>query len=167
MELLNLNFLVVLGAGFIPMAVGALWYGPLFGKVWMEEAGMTLDKIEGANMAIIYGVATIFSILFAFGLFPSMIHQMGAYSTLANLGVDTAGSETNLYFADFMSKYGNEFRTFKHGAMHGAMTGIFIALPMIGTNALFERKSWKYILINTGYWFVSATLIGGVISAWA
>jgi hypothetical protein len=51
--------------------------------------------------------------------------------------------------------------------MHGAMTGIFIALPMIGTNALFERKSWKYILINTGYWFVSATLIGGVISAWA
>lgn len=67
MELLNLNFLVILGAGFIPMAVGALWYGPLFGKAWMEEAGMTLEKIEGANMAKIYGVATVFSILFAFG----------------------------------------------------------------------------------------------------
>lgn len=96
-----------------------------------------------------------------------MIHQMGAYSTLANLGVDTAGSETNLYFADFMAKYGNEFRTFKHGALHGAMAGIFLFLPVLGTNALFERKSWKYIFINAGYWLVSATLVGGVISAWA
>jgi hypothetical protein len=42
------------------MAVGALWYGPLFGKAWMEEAGMTIEKIEDANMAKIYGVATVF-----------------------------------------------------------------------------------------------------------
>ncbi len=148
------------------MAVGALWYGPLFGKASMEEAGMTIEKIEDANMAKIYGVATVFSILFAGGILPIVVHQMGAYGTLANLGVDTAGSETNLYFADFMAKYGNEFRTFKHGALHGAMTGIFMALPLIGTNALFERKSWKYIFINAGSWLVSATLVGGVISAW-
>jgi hypothetical protein len=87
---------------------------------------------------------------------------MGAYGTLANLGVDTAGSKTNLNFADFMSKFGSEFRTFKHGAM----AGIFLFLPVLGTNALFERKSWKYIFINAGYWMVSATLVGCVISAW-
>jgi hypothetical protein len=167
MELLNLNFLVVLGAGFIPMAVGALWYGPLFGKAWMVESGMTMDKIEGANMAKIYGVATLFSIFFAVGILPIVVHQMGAFGALANSGVDTPGSEANLYFADFLSKYGNEFRTFKHGAFHGLLTGFFLALPMLGTNALFERKSWKYILINAGYWTISAMLVGGVICAFA
>jgi hypothetical protein len=167
MEILNLNFLVVLASGLIPMIVGAVWYGPLFGKVWMEEAGMTMEKIQGANMAKIYGVATLFSLMFAFGIFPAMIHQMGTYSTLANLGVDTAGSETNLYFADFIAKYGGEFRTFKHGVLHGFLTGLFVLLPVLGTNALFERRSWKYILLNAGYWMVCAMLVGGVISAWA
>lgn len=167
MELLKLNFLVILASGLIPMVVGAIWYGPLFGKAWMTESGMTMEKIQGANMAKIYGVATLFSIMFAIGVFPNMIHQMGAYSTLANLGVDTAGSETNLYFADFMAKYGNEFRTFKHGMLHGTILGILVALPILGTNALFERRSWKYIFINAGYWIISSMLVGGVISAWA
>ena len=48
-----------------------------------------------------------------------------------------------------MADYGDAFRTFKHGALHGTIAGIFIALPIIGTNALFERKSAKYIFINT------------------
>jgi hypothetical protein len=68
--------------------------------------------------------------------------------------------------ADFMAKYGNEFRTFKHGAFHGLMYGLFFVLPVIGTNGLFERKSWKYIFINVGYWTVSLMLMGGIICAW-
>ena len=34
--------------------------------------------------------------------------------------------------------------------MHGSMAGLFIALPVLGVNALFEGKGWKYILVFVG-----------------
>ena len=35
----EVNLLAVLAAGIVPMVVGALWYGPLFGKRWLELMG--------------------------------------------------------------------------------------------------------------------------------
>jgi hypothetical protein len=32
---------------------------------------------------------------------------------------------------------------------------------------LFERRSWKYIFINAGYWILTLTLMGGIICAYA
>lgn len=69
-------------------------------------------------------------------------------------------------FQVFMNDYGTAFRTFKHGVLHGVLAGIFIVLPVLGTNALFERKSAKYIFINSGYWIVTLGLMGGIICAW-
>jgi hypothetical protein len=37
---------------------------------------------------------------------------------------------------------------------------------MIDINAQFEGKSWKYILINAGYFTVCFTIMGGIICAW-
>lgn len=165
--MIELNWLVILSTALVPLAVGALWYGPLFGKAWMVEADMSEDKIMGANMMKIYGLALVFGLLLSVGLTPVVIHQMGVFSSLEGLDVMSAGTEANLYLQDFMSKYGTEFRTFKHGAFHGMLTGIFIFLPVMGTNALFERRSWKYILMNVGYWALSAAIMGGIISAFA
>jgi len=64
-----------------------------------------------------------------------------------------------------MTKYGEVHRTFTHGMVHGGMGTIFIAFPIIAINGLFERRSWKYILIHTGYWLISLVLMGGVICA--
>lgn len=80
------------------------------------------------------------------------------------VGGDTEGALPS--FQAFMDDYGNAFRTFKHGVIHGIIAGIFVALPIIGTNALFERKGAKYILINTGYWIVTLAIMGGIICAW-
>ena len=33
--MLEVNYLAVLIAGIVPMIVGAIWYGPLFGKRWL------------------------------------------------------------------------------------------------------------------------------------
>ena len=66
----------------------------------------------------------------------------------------------------FMDDYGSSFRTFKHGALHGLLAGLFLVLPIVGTNGLFERKSWKYILINTGYWTVALIIMGAIICGW-
>ena len=38
---------------------------------------------------------------------------------------------------------------------------------VIGINALFERKGFKYIAINAGYWILCLGLMGGVLCAFA
>ena len=40
------NWIVVLATGLIPLLVGFLWYGPLFGKTWMKVADMDEEKNE-------------------------------------------------------------------------------------------------------------------------
>lgn len=54
-------------------------------------------------------------------------------------------------YIKFMADYGTAFRTFKHETLHGLLTGLFLALPIIGTNALFEKRSFKYTLITGGF----------------
>ena len=75
----------------------------------------------------------------------------------------TEGSELNLYAADFMEKYGNNYRTFKHEVLHGAIIGLLLVLTIFGTNAIFEKRSFKYVMINAGYWIVSLALMGGIL----
>lgn len=57
----------------------------------------------------------------------------------------------------------NKFRTFKHGSFHGIIGAIFFALPILGINALFERRGAKYIFLHLGYWVITMALMGGVI----
>jgi hypothetical protein len=47
--------------------------------------------------------------------------------------------------------------------MHGSMAGLFFALPILGINAIFERRGLKYTLLHTGYWVITLGLIGGVL----
>lgn len=97
-----------------------------------------------------------------------VIHQFAAQSILFGEPGFTEGTgEAYTYFQDFMATYGDRFRTFKHGALHGTMTGLFLALPIMGTNALFERKSFKYVAINVGYWTVTLALMGRILCQYA
>jgi len=163
--MIHINFPVLLISALIPLIVGFIWYNPkLFGTVWMKEAGLTTESLAGANMLKIFGFTYILSVLAAFILQFMVIHQFGVYSVLADQpGINDATSEMGLYYADFMSKYGNTFHTFKHGVFHGVLAGIFFALPVLGINSLFDRKSFKYIAINAGFWIVTLALMGGII----
>ena len=42
----SINYLAVLVAGFIPMILGSIWYGPLFGKKWIELMGLTEEELK-------------------------------------------------------------------------------------------------------------------------
>jgi uncharacterized protein DUF1761 len=52
------------------------------------------------------------------------------------------------------------------GATAGFLAGFGWVALGIATIALFERRSWKYILINGGYMTVSFTVMGLIIGAW-
>ncbi len=159
---MEMNFLAILVAAVSALVVGFIWYNPkVFGNAWMKSSGMTEEQIKGGNMAKIFGLALLFAFMLAFMLQPIVIHQYGAISLVG-------GDPTNALpsYAAFMADYSDVFRSFKHGALHGFISGLFIALPIIGTNALFERKSAKYIFINSGYWIVTLTIMGAIICGW-
>jgi len=166
---MNINWLVVLGTALIPMIVGFIWYHPkVVGTALMEASGMTEEKMKGGNMPLIFGISFVMAFFLAVQMNFVVVHQNHFHSILMNeSGIMEPGSEMYLFVENFMEKYGSNFRTFKHGLLHGTMAGIFFALPILATNAMFERRSFKYILVNAGYWIITIGLIGGVISQWA
>src|ERR1700683_5823440 len=52
------------------------------------------------------------------------------------------------------------------GATAGFLAGFGWVALSIATIALFERRSWKYMLINGGYMTVSFVVMGLIIGAW-
>jgi len=165
---MEMNFYIFFIAALVPMLIGFFWYGPLFGKTWMSQMGFTEESLKDANMVKIFILSYIFSFIVAFGLMPAVIHQMGMYQVLINEpGFATQTGEAYELFNAFMTKYGAMHRTFKHGAIHGAIFGFFTITPVLSIIALFERKGFKYVAINAGYWVVTLAIMGGIICQWA
>jgi uncharacterized protein DUF1761 len=167
--MVQVNFLAVLVAALIPLMIGFIWYNPkVFGTARMKAAGISAEDMKGANMAVLFGLTFVFSFFVAFAMNFLTIHQFGMQGSLMTDPKALADPTTPIgaYFADYLAKYGNNFRSFKHGALHGTISGIMLALPVIGVNALFERKGFKYIAINAGFWILCFALMGGVVCGW-
>jgi hypothetical protein len=159
---MEINFLAILVAALVPIVMGFFWYNPkTFGNAWMRESGLTAESLKGGNMAVIFGLTFMFSFLLAFALQFLTIHQTGA---LGMVGGDPSIALPS--YDAFMADYGLAFRTFKHGTLHGFMAGVLILFPVMAINALFERKSWKYIFINSAYWLLCVTIMGGIVCGW-
>ncbi len=159
---MEMNVYALLAAALSTLVVGFVWYNPkVFGTIWMRESGMTEEKMKGANMLMIFGLSFVYAFLMSFVIQFLTIHQTGA---LGMVGGDASKALPS--YAAFMADYGTAYRTFKHGALHGFMSGLFLVLPVIGTNALYERRSFKYTLVTGGFWIVSFMIMGGIICAW-
>jgi hypothetical protein len=161
------NFPVILAAALVPLLIGFIWYNPkVFGNIWMKGAGLTMDSPK-YNMALVFGLTYLFGIMAAMALYGIVIHQNAIFSTLMNEpGFQEKTGEAWTYANDFMEKYGKNFRTFKHGALHGTITGVFLGIPLITVSALFERKPFSYIAINFGYWIITLAIMGGIVCQW-
>ena len=83
--------------------------------------------------------AVIFGVSFLFCLIMS-----------ANLAAFLAGPDTTLGFA----------------IAAGIAAGLGWAAAGLGVVALFERRPWRYILINGGFLTVSFTAMGAILGAW-
>lgn len=161
MENLPFNIYAVLVAALSTLVVGFIWYSPkVFGTIWMRESGMTEEKAKQSNMVKVFGFTILFSLLISFFAVPGMvIHQMGVFATVE-------GNVTDPAYIQFMEAHGNAFRSFKHGALHGCLTGVFFVFPIMGVNAMFDQKSWKLLFVTAGYWIVTLTIMGAIICGW-
>ena len=145
MENFSMNWLAILVSALIPLIIGAIWYHPkVFGTAWMHATGITEAKIKTMSPAKAYIMALVLSVILSFYLYINVM----------------IGGPDDM-------RHGQElFMTFKHGAAHGAFLAIFVAFPVLATNAIFEMKSAKYIFINVFYWIVSLALMGGALNGW-
>lgn len=84
----EIHWLAVIVAAAIGFVVGGLWYGPVFGKAWQRESGLSDEDIAGANMPMIFGLVALLNLFSAFIL----DHVMAIYgSGTLNLAVMISG----------------------------------------------------------------------------
>lgn len=161
------NIILTFGGALIPLLTGFIWYSDqLFGKAWKKEIGFVDNGEKPTGLAKIMALSYVFGMMIMFFMPSIVIHQYHLVSTLYGTeGFGVEGSAIQQFYNDFVAQHGMKYRSFKHGMLHGTITGLFFIFPIVGLNALFESKSFKYIFIHVGYWMLTLGLMGGLACA--
>jgi hypothetical protein len=112
--------------------------GLWYSRVLFGRAWMSVNNFSEADLAK-SNKAKIFGLSFFFALIMA-----------ANLAAFLAEPKTTAVW----------------GATAGFLAGFGWVALGLATIALFERRSWKYILINGGYMAVSFVIMGLILGAW-
>lgn len=139
MDFSAINWIAVVVAAIAFFVLGAIWYGPVFGKTWQKGVGLSDEELKSANMGKLFGSAFVFALIITVGM--------------------------AIFFFGFGTDPENPMDA-TMGAMYGLMTGIFFILPSTCMNYLFARKSASLMLIDSGYHIVAYTLVGIILGAW-
>lgn len=140
MNTLEINYLAILAGAVLAMIVGSVWYGPLFGKKWMQIVGVDF-KDEEAKKKMQKGVGYLYFIQFILILFQVLV--------LAHLISDTTmagGLERALW-------------------IWGAFVIPTLAGAVMWTNEQ-DRVKWARFLIQGGYQLVIFIIFGLLLQFW-
>lgn len=58
-----INWLAVIAAAASGLVLGGVWYGALFGNVWLKAAGLTREQAMGGNKALMFGGTFVLSLI--------------------------------------------------------------------------------------------------------
>jgi len=134
------NYAAVFGTAVLSMILGYLWYGPLFGKAWMKEMGLTKEKMESdkKDMGKSYGLMFVGSLIMAYVL----AHALVFTSTYMQVSGSSAG--VSVGFWNWLG---------------------FVA-PVTFGSVLWEKKSMKLWALNNGYYLVTLMAMGVVLASY-
>lgn len=100
----EVNWVALIAAGVASMAVGFIWYGPLFGKAWMKLSGHK-EMGDKKEMPKTYGIMFVGSLVTAYvlavlnaDLMTAFWIWLGFQATLLLHSVLFEGKSWNLYF---------------------------------------------------------------------
>ena len=66
---MNINHFAVIVAALATFVIGGVWYSPLlFHRAWMNANGLRDEDLAKANMAKVFGLAFLFSLIMAYNL---------------------------------------------------------------------------------------------------
>lgn len=135
-----INYVMVLVAAIVNMAIGFLWYSPvLFIKPWMKLMGFSKDKMDKdgmKNFPKILATSFVTALIMAYCLRYSVVYG-GAYTGLSGVPL---------------------------GLMTGFFTWLGFMMPVQLTSVLYERQPFKLFLIHTGQQLVTVLAMGVVLS---
>lgn len=140
METLSINYFAVVVGAVLSMAIGALWYGPLFGKKWMQIVGVNPDDLE-ARKKMQKNAMPLYLVQFVLTLFQALV--------LAHLIADTTrvgGLERALW-------------------IWGAFVIPTLAGAVMWTNEQGKMK-WARFLIQGGYQLTIFIVFGLLLQFW-
>jgi len=123
------------------MALGFLWYGPLFGKMWMKLSGMTKEKMEEAKKK---GMTTGYILSFVGALVMAYVPSH------------------SLVFASSYTKV----MGVSAGIMAGFWSWLGFVAPVTLSSILWDGKSWNLWILNNGYHLLQLLIMGTILSAW-
>ncbi len=137
MNFSGFSFLEVLVAAASAFVIGGIWYSPaLFGKTWQKLVGLSDEKMQEANMLVIFGTSYI--LLFFAALFLS-------------------------FFVEISMMMGSNALA---GAMAGGFVCLIFVATTFGVNYLFARRPLRLYFIDAGYMLVAFVVMGFIIGAW-
>jgi len=132
----DVNWVAVLVAGIIPLVVGMLWYGPLFGKRWL-----TLMETTAAEIGQDFSPGKTHGISFALSLVTAWV--------LAQLIAETSGSGSAMI-----------------GVHVALLALIGFVLPVAHQSVAFERRKAGLAWLNVAYNAVAMTGQAVLIAIW-
>lgn len=138
--MLEINFLAVAISGVVAVILGALWYGPLFGKPWMEMVGLTKESMKSMSMSPV--VAMLGGLVGAL----ATAFVLSQYLALAESMTGVAGIELALTTAFWI------------------WLGFYV--PVTAGSLLWEGKTWKLFALNASYYLVVLIINSCIIVLW-
>jgi hypothetical protein len=111
----DVNWLAVLLCAASSMILGGLWYSPLlFARPWQRGAGLSDEQLAGGNMALVFGLAFVLSLIAA-AIFAVLVgHRHGIVPWIV------AGAAAGaLVAASFGVNYLFERRSARHWLING------------------------------------------------
>lgn len=138
------NYLAVLASTIVMMALGSLWYGPLFGKQWMALMGFDPARIADMQAKGAAAMWKSYAIMALGALLMSYVLQHALIFATAYLGTTGVGGGFQVGFWNWLG---------------------FVAPVMVGS-VIWEGKPWKLFIINAGYYLVGLLIIGALQAMW-
>jgi len=132
----EINYLAVVVAAIVGFGLGALWYGPLFGRQWKALMGFTDESMRSMQMT------------------PAKSMTLGALTTLVMAYV----------LAHFVSLAGATSVTAGMTLAFWLWLGFFATTQM--GDVLWNNKPWKLYLLNASYYLVELLLMAGILGVW-
>jgi hypothetical protein len=140
METIGVNYWAIAAGAVLSMLIGAIWYGPIFGKKWMEVAGFDAADLE-ARKKMQKAAGPLYAVQFLLTLFQVLV--------LAHLVADTkiaGGLERSLWI----------WAAFVIPTLAGAV---------MWTNEKGNLK-WARFLIQGGYQLIMFITFGLLLQYW-
>ncbi len=136
----EINYWAILACGVLSMVLGALWYGPIFGKAWMKVIRATdMDLAKRKEMQ--RRAAPLYAVTFVLALFQAFVMAWYIASLTSSGALD-----------------------------HAVWLWAGFVIPTVAAGSMWNNDSkevsWARFGIQAGYYLVLFIVFGLILGLW-